>query len=184
MRIRKNPKKSFLKLCKSLCVMAISEMKKQGYYKFLPLSSYLLNWSIKSWSLFHKSFDARRFWLHNNPGLKSLPCLNVITILIFNERTPPLVSILLWKKVSIISFQQSKKIFYFFDIHRNINVVDDSNGRGNRGARNRWCENLVISKKERRHIETVQSGYASKHRKAVCKNCAALLQVHKNKCNA
>lgn len=113
MRIRKNPKKSFLKLCKSLCVMAISEMKKQGYYKFLPLSSYLLNWSIKSWSLFHKSFDARRFWLHNNPGLKSLPCLNVITILIFNERTPPLVSILLWKKVSIISFQQSKKIFYF-----------------------------------------------------------------------
>lgn len=134
--------------------MAISEMKKQGYYKFLPLSSYLLNWSIKSWSLFHKSFDACRFWLHNNPGLKSLPCLNVITILIFNERTPPLVSILLWKKVSIISFQQSKKIFLFFNIHRNINVVDDSNGRGNRGARNRWCENLVISKKERRQANT------------------------------
>lgn len=174
MRIRKNPKKSFLKLCKSLCVMAISEMKKQGYYKFLPLSSYLLNWSIKSWSLFHKSFDACRFWLHNNPGLKSLPCLNVITILIFNERTPPLVSILLWKKVSIISFQQSKKIFYFFDIHRNINVVDDSNGRGNRGARNRWCENLVISKKERRHRNSTEWVRKQTQESSVQKLCSTI----------
>lgn len=179
MRIRKNPKKSFLKLCKSLCVMAISEMKKQGYYKFLPLSSYLLNWSIKSWSLFHKSFDACRFWLHNNPGLKSLPCLNVITILIFNERTPPLVSILLWKKVSIISFQQSKKIFYFFDIMLSMTAMG-----GEIGVPEIVDVKIWWYQRKREDIETVQSGYASKHRKAVCKNCAALLQVHSNKCNA
>lgn len=38
------------------------------------------------------------------------------------------------------------------------------------------------NKKERRHVETVQSEYeyeyASEHRKAACKNCAVLLQVH------